>query len=104
MDTFHAVVQKLAQDSVVWSRVQDELKAAQDRRRRFIELAQEYGMNIDAKELDQAVLAASGELKEDELESVSGGFNPQPEPPRLAISGQQQILVGLLLPAVQKVY
>lgn len=41
------------------------------------------------------------ELTEDALEQVSGGFNPQPDPPGKAIKWNQQISQGLLLPAVK---
>jgi hypothetical protein len=41
------------------------------------------------------------ELTEDALEQVSGGFNPQPDPPGRADKWNQQISNGLLLPAVK---
>ncbi|MBN9389906.1 MAG: hypothetical protein J0I20_17910 [Chloroflexi bacterium] len=41
------------------------------------------------------------ELTEDALEQVSGGFNPQPDPPGRADKWNQQISQGLLLPAVK---
>jgi hypothetical protein len=108
MDIIQAIAQKLSRDPAAWSRVQSELAQAKDPRARLIELAKEHGMTVEAKALDQAVLAASRELNESELESVAGGFNPQPDPPALydkmsSQLGQQKILIGLLLPAVQKI-
>lgn len=41
------------------------------------------------------------ELTEDALEQVSGGFNPQPDPPGKTMKWNQQISQGLLLPAVK---
>ena len=41
------------------------------------------------------------ELTEDALEQVSGGFNPQPDPPGRADKWNQQISQGLLLHAVK---
>jgi hypothetical protein len=104
MDTLDAVAQKLSRDPAVWARVQTELAQARDPKARLIELAREQGMTVDASALDQAVAAAGGELNENQLESVAGGFNPQPDPPGAIYSKvESQILIGLLLPAVQKV-
>jgi hypothetical protein len=102
MDPLQAVAQKLSQDPAVWSRVQSELAQAKDPKARLIELAREQGMTIDVSAVDRAV-AAAGELNENELESVAGGFNPQPDPPGMMYKGEYKILIGLLLPAVQKV-
>ena len=104
MDTLDAVAQKLSKDPAVWARVQTELAQAKDPKARLIELAREQGMSVDASALDRAVLAAGGELNENQLESVAGGFNPQPDPPGMIYSKvESKILIGLLLPAVQKV-
>lgn len=43
------------------------------------------------------------ELTEDALEQVSGGFNPQPDPPGKADKWNQYLSHGLLLPAVKGV-
>ncbi len=105
MDSLQAVAQKLSKDPAVWSRVQSELAQAKDPKARLIELAREQGMTLDVDSVDKAVAAASRELNENELESVAGGFNPQPDPPgRIASKVESQILIGLLLPAVQKAY
>jgi hypothetical protein len=104
MDTLDAVAQKLSRDPAVWARVQTELAQAKDPKARLIELASEQGMTIDTSTLDRAVAAAGGELNENQLESVAGGFNPQPDPPgSLFAKIESKILIGLLLPAVQKV-
>ena len=104
MDTLQAVAQKLSKDPAGWTRVKSELAQAKDPRERLIELAREQGMTIDTTAVDQGVLAAGRELNENELESVAGGFNPQPDPPgALAYKSEYKILIGLLLPAVQKV-
>jgi hypothetical protein len=103
MDPLQAVAQKLSQDPATWSRVQSELAQAKDPKARLIELAREQGMTIDASAVDRAVAAARGELNENELEAVAGGFNPQPDPPGMVMGGAQKVLIGLLLPAVQKV-
>jgi len=54
-----------------------------------VRLAEEHGLHFSRDEFSGAVEAFhrvhSGELDDAELEGVSGGFNPQPEPP--AISG-----------------
>ena len=103
MDSLQAVAQKLAQDPTVWARVQAELAKADDPKVRLIELAREQGMNLDAGAVDKAVLAAGSELDENQLESVAGGFNPQPDPPGIFYKTEYKILIGMLLPAVQKV-
>jgi len=103
MDTLDAVAQKLSKDPAVWARVQTELAQAKDPKARLIELAREQGMTIDTSALDRAVAAAGGELNENQLESVAGGFNPQPDPPGVFYKDEYKILIGLLLPAVQKV-
>jgi hypothetical protein len=104
MDTLQAVAQKLSKDPAVWTRVQSELAQAQDPRARLLELARENGLTIDANELDRVVAAASRELNEKELESVAGGLNPLPGSSRVYSKFENEgILIGLLLPAVQKV-
>jgi hypothetical protein len=102
MANFESVVQSLSKDPAVWTRVQSELSTAHNPSARLVELAREYGIDLDVQEIERAVRARSQELSEGELDSVSGGFNPQPDPPGVT-SYQEQTLVGLLLPAVQKV-
>ena len=103
METLQAVAQKLSKDPVLWARVQSDLARAKDPKARLIELAREQGITLDASSVDQAVAAATRELDEKELESVAGGFNPQPDPPGVYSKIEYNTLIGLLVPAVQKV-
>ena len=52
---------------------------------------------------DQAKTTTNEELSElsaEELESVAGGFNPQPDPPRTSFSVSTQVEYEKLVPAV----
>jgi hypothetical protein len=108
MASIDTVFAKLTSDPTAWAHVQKELSASNDPRARFVELASEQGLSVDPTELERVLETARRELGEEELDKVSGGvlnvnavaFNPQPEPPRDFAS--QKVLIGLLLPAVQK--
>jgi hypothetical protein len=67
------VMLKISKDKAMWVRVQGELAKAKDRHARFIELAREVGMPVDASELQQASQNFGRELSEIELNAVSGG-------------------------------
>jgi len=99
------VMQKLSSDDANWKRIQSEVSKASDKRARFIEIAKEQGLAVDAAELDAtvAVAAASGgELNEGELQSVAGGLNfTSVSSNFFKYDSNQKVLIGLLLPAVQ---
>ena len=44
--------------------------------------------------------AEASELSAEELESVAGGFNPQPDPPKVALSESSRVEYEKLVPAV----
>ena len=49
---------------------------------------------------DQAKTTTNEELSAEELESVAGGFNPQPDPPRASLNVSTQVEYEKLVPAV----
>ena len=98
MASLDSIVKKLSGDPKVWARVRNEIEGAADPKARFIELAREEGLDVDVAELD-GTLARVRELSESDLESVSGGVGSL----SLTTNSTEAILIGLLLPAVQKV-
>ena len=55
--------------------------------------------------LKRDTITAARVLSDDELNLAGGGFNPQLDPPGVyAQPGVNGILIGLLLPAVQKIH
>jgi hypothetical protein len=104
MANLQSVLEALSRDPGTWESVKTELESARNPRVRFVEVARERGLQVDEVELDGLLARAAGELNEADLESVAGGFNPQPDPPGVVMNpGTQSVLIGLLLPAVQKV-
>ena len=98
MDSFQTIVETLLKDPAIFTRVRSELQTAENPRARFIELTREYGISIDASELDRMIAAAGHELNDQELQLVSAGVAPGP--PEMTLKGQK-ILINLLLPAGQ---
>jgi hypothetical protein len=98
------VVARLSSNPAVWRQVRDELSASPDPQARFVAIAGEHGIVLDRGEIEGVMLNAQGELGDTELDSVSGGFNPQPDPPRAfsSVSSPYQQLVGLLGPTVNR--
>jgi hypothetical protein len=103
MGSLQTALDEISNKPGAWATIQSALATAPNPKARFLELAGEYGLSVDPAELDRLLSAAKRELTEADLDSVSGGFNPQPDPPGFAAQPSQQVLIGLLLPAVQKV-
>jgi predicted ribosomally synthesized peptide with nif11-like leader len=75
-------LQKIASDARYREKVERAIKEKPDQRNAILGLAAKEGFNFTAAELAQTLNASNGELNDGELGAVSGGFNPQPEPPR----------------------
>jgi hypothetical protein len=97
-----AALTKLTENPVVWARIQSEVARAADKPKRFLELARDEGISLSSADLAKALEAAQNELGESELEQVAGGVGLPGGSLELS-APTNQILIGLLLPAVQKV-
>lgn len=75
-------LQKIASDARYRENVERAIKENPDQPNAILKLAAKEGYDFTAKELAQTLNASDGELGDRELTSVSGGFNPQPEPPK----------------------
>jgi hypothetical protein len=104
MGSLQTVLEAFTRDPKTWEAVQKELSSSENPRKRFEELVRQKGLSVDGKELDAALARAQGEMNENDLDRVAGGFNPQPDPPGRAslLQTNQSVLIGMLLPAVQK--
>ena len=93
------VLKRFSSDPSLFRQIESELSTASDPIARFMELAREQGMAIDSGELERVLASHSRELDDRALDQVSGGFNPQPDPPG-RIAYNYNALIGLLLPAI----
>ncbi len=84
-------LEKLNQDSQLQDELQARIQASQDKTGAVLEFAKSKGfvMGRDSFEEARSTLKAAdtGTLTDHQLEGVSGGFNPQPEPPG-SVSGR----------------
>ena len=85
-------LQKIASDARYRENVERAIHEKRDPNS-ILRLAAKEGYDFTAEELAQTLNASNGELNDRELASVSGGFNPQPEPPK-SIFGDLRSLFG----------
>ena len=77
-------LQKIASDARYRENVERAIKEKPNQPNAILRLAAKEGYDFTAEELAQTLKTSTndkGELNDRELASVSGGFNPQPEPP-----------------------
>ena len=80
-------LEKLNEDVSLQSELASVLEGAQDKTGAVVSFAASKGIQVDRDGFDAARATIAGALEgsealgEAELESVAGGFNPQPEPP-----------------------
>jgi len=86
-------LQKIASDARYRGNIERAIKEKPDQPNAILKLASKEGYDFTAEELAQTLNASDGELGDRELASVSGGFNPQPEPPK-SIFGDLRTLFG----------
>ncbi|MCP5149147.1 MAG: Nif11-like leader peptide family natural product precursor [Ectothiorhodospiraceae bacterium] len=77
-------LEALHRDPALLADLDAAIERADDPRQATIEFASRNGFDATADGLDaaKAAVAAAAELSDEELETVAGGFNPQPEPPK----------------------
>ena len=79
------------------SAIEDAMNAAAERKEDVaaiaVTLAEKHDLHFSREDFSRAIeafhRAHPGELDDAELEGVSGGFNPQPEPPAMPYGGSQ---------------
>ncbi|MGD1913915.1 MAG: Nif11-like leader peptide family natural product precursor [Rivularia sp. (in: cyanobacteria)] len=82
IDAVNQFLEKVAQDSKIQEELAQLIQAEDHQRQAVVELGAKYGFEFSGDELmaevekRQQAAVNSGELSEEELESVAGGFTP----------------------------